>query len=61
MPHRVLIVDDEESIRSSLEKLLRYKGYETFVAEDGFRSLEILASQTVDVVLLDIKMPRMDG
>ncbi|MFQ5601187.1 MAG: sigma-54-dependent transcriptional regulator, partial [Candidatus Krumholzibacteriia bacterium] len=61
MPQRILIVDDEESIRSSLQRLLDYKGYETCLAEDGPRALEIFAEKPVDVVLLDIKMPRMDG
>ena len=61
MPSRILIVDDEESIRSSLRKLLEYHGYETYLAEDGFRALEILGDKPMDVVLLDIKMPRMDG
>jgi two-component system nitrogen regulation response regulator NtrX len=58
---RILIVDDEESIRASLQKLLEYKGYETLLAEDGPTALQVLTEQAVDVVLLDIKMPRMDG
>jgi two-component system nitrogen regulation response regulator NtrX len=58
---RILIVDDEESIRVALQRLLDYHGYETRLAEDGFRALEILADEAIEVVLLDIKMPRMDG
>jgi two-component system nitrogen regulation response regulator NtrX len=58
---RILVVDDEESIRSSLQRLLEYKGYETQSAEDGPRALELLGEKSFDVVLLDIKMPRMDG
>ncbi len=61
MAQRILIVDDEDSIRSSLRRLLEYKGYETLTAEDGPRALELLADKSLDVVLLDIKMPRMDG
>ena len=61
MAQRILIVDDEDSIRISLQRLLEYNGYETRLAEDGFRALELLAEEPVDVVLLDIKMPRMDG
>ena len=61
MSQRILIVDDEESIRASLRKLLEYKGYEPLLAEDGPTALQILAEQAVDVMLLDIKMPRMDG
>jgi two-component system, NtrC family, nitrogen regulation response regulator NtrX len=58
---RILIVDDEESIRVALQRMLEYQGFETRLAEDGFRALEILTEEPVDVVLLDIKMPRMDG
>ncbi len=61
MAQRILIVDDEDSIRSSLQRLLEYKGYETLTAEDGPRALEMLGDKGIDVVLLDIKMPRMDG
>jgi two-component system nitrogen regulation response regulator NtrX len=58
---RILIVDDEQSIRSSLSKLLEYQGYETLQAEDGFEALTLLEDRSPDLVLLDIKMPRMDG
>jgi len=58
---RILIVDDEESIRSSLSKLLDYQGYEAIQAEDGFEALALLEQKPADLVLLDIKMPRMDG
>ena len=61
MPARILIVDDEESIRTSLQRLLEYNGYVTGLAEDGFRGLEMLGEDAFDLVFLDIKMPRMDG
>jgi|WetSurMetagenome_2_1015567.scaffolds.fasta_scaffold105505_1 two-component system, NtrC family, nitrogen regulation response regulator NtrX len=61
MSKRVLIVDDEESIRSSLERLLSYEKYKTFTAADGAAALDLAASERIDVVLLDIKMPGMDG
>ena len=61
MAYRILIVDDEESIRIALQRLLEYNGYETRLAEDGFRALEMVVEENPDVVLLDIKMPRMDG
>ena len=61
MAHRILIVDDEDSIRIALQRLLEYNGFEIRLAEDGFRALELLAEEPMDVVLLDIKMPRMDG
>lgn len=61
MSKRVLIVDDEESVRKSLEKLLAYEKYDTFSAADGESALEVVSSELVDLVLLDIKMPGMDG
>ena len=61
MSKRVLIVDDEESIRSSLERLLSYEKFKTFAAADGAAALDLAASERIDVVLLDIKMPGMDG
>ncbi len=61
MSKRILIVDDEESIRSSLERLLSYEKFKTFTAADGAAALELAASERIDVVLLDIKMPGMDG
>jgi two-component system nitrogen regulation response regulator NtrX len=61
LTQHILIVDDEESIRVALQRLLEYHGFDARVAEDGFRALESLAEDPADVVLLDIKMPRMDG
>jgi two-component system nitrogen regulation response regulator NtrX len=61
MSKRVLIVDDEESVRSSLEKLLAFEKYATFSAPDGETALEAVTGERIDLVLLDIKMPGMDG
>ncbi len=61
MSKRVLIVDDEQSIRSSLERLLTFEKFKTFTAADGRAAIELAASERVDIVLLDIKMPGMDG
>ena len=61
MSKRVLIVDDEASIRSSLEKLLSYENYKTFTSPDGPSALETVSGERIDLVLLDIKMPGMDG
>ena len=61
MSKRVLIVDDEESIRSSLERLLSFEKFKTFSAGDGETALDLASSERVDIVLLDIKMPGMDG
>jgi CheY-like chemotaxis protein len=58
---RILVVDDEPSARSGLEKLLRQEGFAVDVAEDGTTALGIFAEHPADVVVTDLKMPGMDG
>ncbi|XXY52563.1 sigma-54 dependent transcriptional regulator [Sorangium sp. So ce269] len=58
---RVLVVDDEASARSGLEKLLRQEGYAVDAAGDGVEALEVAAERPPDVVVTDLKMPKMDG
>jgi two-component system nitrogen regulation response regulator NtrX len=58
---RVLIVDDEEAIRSSLKMIFEYEGYECVLAPNGASGLKLAEEEDVDLVLLDIKMPQMDG
>jgi len=58
---RVLIVDDEKNIVSSLKEILSDEGYEVSVAEDGLNALEMIQADPPDVVLLDIWLPGMDG
>lgn len=57
----VLIVDDELYTREALLALLGVEGYRLLVAEDGIQALEILEKSAVDLVLLDVMMPGMDG
>lgn len=58
---KVLIIDDEEPIRATLSEILEYEGYEVDTAVDGRDGLEKVMNGTYDVVLCDIKMPKMDG
>lgn len=58
---RVLIVDDEANARDALDDLLRQEGYRTETARDGVQALERIATFEPEVVLTDLKMPRMDG
>ncbi|MBW6497389.1 MAG: sigma-54 dependent transcriptional regulator [Bacteroidales bacterium] len=58
---RILVIDDERSIRNTLKEILEYEKFEVDVAEDGFEGLEKIESSHFDVVLCDIKMPKMDG
>ena len=58
---QILIVDDDEEIRSFLGALLEDEGYRVESAEDGLVALEKLDRARPDLILLDIMMPRMDG
>jgi len=57
----ILLIDDEVSIRRTLKEILAFEKYEVLEAPDGFVALEIFKKSAIDVVLLDIKMPKMDG
>jgi len=57
----VLVVDDEASIRETLQQILTYEKYGVQTAASGREALQLLAAEPVDVVLLDVKMPEMDG
>lgn len=58
---KILIVDDNREVVSSLAKILEYEGYEIQKAYDGIEALEIITQQKMDLILLDIMMPRMNG
>ncbi|WPP49923.1 sigma-54-dependent transcriptional regulator [Catalinimonas niigatensis] len=58
---KILIIDDERAIRGSLKEILEYEKYKVDEAEDGEDGLKKLSKDNYDVVLLDIKMPQMDG
>ncbi len=61
MKSRILVVDDEESIREFLEIMLKKEGYEVTVAEDGLRAKDVLAKKSFDMVISDMQMPNMTG
>ena len=58
---KILIIDDERSIRNALKEILEFEGFSVIDAEDGESGLSILKQQTIDLVFCDIKMPKMDG
>lgn len=58
---RILVVDDEESIRRGLRAWMEDEGFEVMTAESGEKALEILASQHADGAIVDIRLPGMDG
>jgi len=57
----VLVVDDEPAVRISEADVLRSAGYEVVEAADGLEALEVLRSESVRAVVLDVSMPRCDG
>lgn len=61
MKKRILIVDDDASIRRSLKKLLTKADYDISVAADGFEAVERFRAKPVDLLLLDLNMPGKDG
>ena len=61
MPKRILIVDDEPRYLRLLEANLRTEGYEVATAQDGVQALDVFSGQPIDLVLLDVMMPRLDG
>jgi len=58
---KVLVIDDEEAIRSSLRMIFEYEGYECLLAANGQAGLKMAERELPDLVFLDIKMPQMDG
>jgi two-component system response regulator PilR (NtrC family) len=61
MKPRILVVDDEESIREFLEIMLRKDGYEVTCAEDGQKALDLVRKRSFDMVISDLQMPNMTG
>jgi two-component system response regulator HydG len=57
----ILVVDDEQHIRQTLQAILERKKYKVTVADDGQAALEIVRQQPIDLILTDLKMPQMDG
>src|SRR5204862_2811249 len=58
---RILIVDDEETIRLALRKFLRSRGYEVEIAGSGDQALECLGQESFSLMLCDVRMPGMTG
>jgi len=58
---KILIIDDEKSIRNTLKEVLVYEKYEVHEAADGAEGLKLAEKEKFDIILCDIKMPKMDG
>lgn len=57
----ILVIDDEDGIRRVLQDILEDEGYRVFVAEDGLQGLEMLSHERMDLILLDVWLPKMGG
>ena len=58
---KILVIDDQKSIRNTLKDILEYEKHTVVLAENGPEGLELFSAEKYDVILLDIKMPEMDG
>ncbi|MBF0330884.1 MAG: response regulator [Candidatus Omnitrophica bacterium] len=58
---KVMVVDDEEMLRTRMKSLLELEDYEVFTAENGLQALEVLKAENPEIVVSDIRMPGMDG
>ncbi len=61
MPHRIIVIDDDESSRESISSYLKDLDFESYSAEDGFKGMELVKMKNPDLVITDINMPGMNG
>lgn len=59
--YRVLIVDDEDDVRATMQAMLTEQGYDVLVASDGFEALALMRGALPDLIISDLKMPNMSG
>jgi len=58
---KILIIDDEEIVTKSLQKLLKKEGYQTTIAKSGPEAIEKVKRTDFDLIICDVRMPQMDG
>lgn len=61
MSHRIIVCEDEKFVRWALAEHLRSSGYDVAEAENGIECLKLVEEKTPDLILLDLRMPKMDG
>ncbi len=59
--YKILVVDDEEGIRTLIKKYARFEGHEVFEAENGMKAVQLCKDNDFDIVVMDIMMPELDG
>ena len=60
-PAKILVVDDDDALRRLMQRLLRDTGHDVLLASDGAEALKMFGEQSIDLIVSDISMPRMDG
>jgi len=60
-PLTILVIDDSRTIRKTAENLLQKEGFQIITADDGFDALPKIANNPIDLIFVDIMMPRIDG
>jgi DNA-binding response OmpR family regulator len=58
---KILVIDDEPHVRALLEMRLRHQGYDVLFADNGWKGLELYHQEHPDVIVLDLRMPELDG
>lgn len=58
---KILVIDDEKSIRNSMKEILSFEGYEVIATDNGLEGLVALKTEKPEAVFCDIKMPKMEG
>jgi len=61
MPNKILIVDDQKGVRRLLEELFKKEGWSVYIASDGLEAIGAVKEVIPDIVLMDMKMPNMNG
>jgi DNA-binding response OmpR family regulator len=61
MDMKILIVDDEQSVRETLSEIFKAKNFKVLTAKDGQEAVQIFTENDIDFVLMDVQMPKMDG
>ncbi|MDR0408792.1 MAG: sigma-54 dependent transcriptional regulator [Spirochaetaceae bacterium] len=59
--HKILIIDDERTIRTTISEIMGDEGYETYTAEDAVLGIELLSQNEISIVILDVLLPKMGG
>lgn len=61
MAHKIMVVDDDTDLRTTLHELLNGEGLDVISAKDGFQAIELASEGQIDLIFMDIRMPGMDG